>query len=183
VLLTRSPLVYPRRGLTARLACVKHAASVRPEPGSNSPQKPELTKNTNWHKQTPQHPQKGVMKKLSTLLSSQKTSAHQPATPSSETGSGQLSHDTQYETRPQPHALQTLEGSLAARGPLPVKTRRPPVRPARRRGESYTPPDPGFSPGGHLASGRPVLAAQRPRAQPRVPAGTGGKRGPGRLRR
>src|SRR5690606_31764394 len=39
VLLTRSPLVYPRRGLTARLACVKHAASVRPEPGSNSPTK------------------------------------------------------------------------------------------------------------------------------------------------
>ena len=39
VLLTRSPLVYPRRSLTARLACVKHAASVRPEPGSNSPKK------------------------------------------------------------------------------------------------------------------------------------------------
>ncbi len=27
------------KGLTARLACVKHAASVRPEPGSNSPLK------------------------------------------------------------------------------------------------------------------------------------------------
>ncbi len=39
VLLTRSPLVYPRKGLTVRLACVKHAASVHPEPGSNSPQK------------------------------------------------------------------------------------------------------------------------------------------------
>ena len=39
VLLTRSPLVYPRRGLTVRLAGVKHAASVRPEPGSNSPLK------------------------------------------------------------------------------------------------------------------------------------------------
>ena len=37
VLLTRSPLEYPQRGLSARLACVKHAASVRPEPGSNSP--------------------------------------------------------------------------------------------------------------------------------------------------
>ena len=37
VLLTRSPLITPRRGITARLACVKHAASVRPEPGSNSP--------------------------------------------------------------------------------------------------------------------------------------------------
>ena len=37
VLLTRSPLEYPRRSLSVRLACVKHAASVRPEPGSNSP--------------------------------------------------------------------------------------------------------------------------------------------------
>src|SRR6187549_462013 len=37
VLLTRSPLEYHRSGLSARLACVKHAASVRPEPGSNSP--------------------------------------------------------------------------------------------------------------------------------------------------
>ena len=27
------------KGLTVRLACVKHAASVRPEPGSNSPMK------------------------------------------------------------------------------------------------------------------------------------------------
>jgi hypothetical protein len=39
VLLTRSPLEYPRRGLSVRLACVKHAASVRPEPESNSPNK------------------------------------------------------------------------------------------------------------------------------------------------
>ena len=37
VLLTRSPLIPPRREFTVRLACVKHAASVRPEPGSNSP--------------------------------------------------------------------------------------------------------------------------------------------------
>ena len=37
VLLTRSPLIPTRRWFTARLACVKHAASVRPEPGSNSP--------------------------------------------------------------------------------------------------------------------------------------------------
>ena len=64
VLLTRSPLVYPRRGLTARLACVKHAASVRPEPGSNSPLKNETIptkQNTNKNnttssnKQPPQH--------------------------------------------------------------------------------------------------------------------------------
>ena len=35
-LLTRSPLSYPRRNNPVRLACVRHAASVRPEPGSNS---------------------------------------------------------------------------------------------------------------------------------------------------
>lgn len=39
VLLTRSPLITPKQAprITVRLACVKHAASVRPEPGSNSP--------------------------------------------------------------------------------------------------------------------------------------------------
>ena len=35
-LLTRSPLKYHRSNTSVRLACVRHAASVRPEPGSNS---------------------------------------------------------------------------------------------------------------------------------------------------
>ena len=39
-LLSRPPLVYHRSGLTARLACIRHAASVHPEPGSNSPSRP-----------------------------------------------------------------------------------------------------------------------------------------------
>ena len=38
MLLTRAPLYSPGRpGFRVRLACVKHAASVRSEPGSNSP--------------------------------------------------------------------------------------------------------------------------------------------------
>ena len=37
VLLTRSPLRNYRNNFSVRLACVRHAASVRPEPGSNSP--------------------------------------------------------------------------------------------------------------------------------------------------
>ena len=41
--------VPPERGLTVRLACVKHAASVRPEPGSNSP----LKKYRHNHNPTP----------------------------------------------------------------------------------------------------------------------------------
>ena len=39
MLLTRSPLSSGRSHLRARLACVKHAASVHSEPGSNSPLK------------------------------------------------------------------------------------------------------------------------------------------------
>ena len=41
VLLTRSPLIQPNKSqvFSVRLACVKHAASVRPEPESNSPLK------------------------------------------------------------------------------------------------------------------------------------------------
>src|SRR2546427_8568349 len=80
VLLTRSPLEYPRKGLSVRLACVKHAASVRPEPGSNSPNKTSeknLTKQTT----TPQHEESEHGKKTTktkppnTLLSSQTTLA------------------------------------------------------------------------------------------------------------
>ena len=35
-LLTRPPLTRPRRASSVRLECVMHAASVHPEPGSNS---------------------------------------------------------------------------------------------------------------------------------------------------
>ena len=55
MLLTRSPLVYPRKGLTVRLACVKHAASVRPEPGSNSPLK-NIGNRTTPQKKQPRKP-------------------------------------------------------------------------------------------------------------------------------
>src|SRR6202012_202106 len=44
VLLTRSPLEHPQRGLSVRLACFNHAASGRPEPGSNSQNKNPHTK-------------------------------------------------------------------------------------------------------------------------------------------
>ena len=37
VLLTRSPLSDARRHPAVRLACLRRAASVRSEPGSNSP--------------------------------------------------------------------------------------------------------------------------------------------------
>ena len=68
VILTRSPLIHPVQApsFSVRLACVKHAASVRPEPGSNSPLKnkkkdPNQKKtdknknNTNNTKQCSQH--------------------------------------------------------------------------------------------------------------------------------
>jgi hypothetical protein len=41
VLLTRPPLTEQKQASvrSARLACIRHAASVRPEPGSNSPKR------------------------------------------------------------------------------------------------------------------------------------------------
>src|SRR5919198_3456479 len=45
VLLTRAPLYSPScPGFRVRLACVRHAASVRSEPGSNSPSEPVFVK-------------------------------------------------------------------------------------------------------------------------------------------
>ena len=68
MLLTRSPLVYPRKGLTVRLACVKHAASVRPEPGSNSPlktfQHPPTTRPAGKHCQQKEDTDKQKQPKL-----------------------------------------------------------------------------------------------------------------------
>src|SRR5699024_11818093 len=51
VLLTRSPLIHQVQApsFSVRLACVKHAASVRPEPGSNSPYKAINTTHTTQH--------------------------------------------------------------------------------------------------------------------------------------
>src|SRR4051795_10753763 len=53
------------KGLSARLACVKHAASVRPEPGSNSPTKTMENHPSNKQSccQNPSHPQKETTKK------------------------------------------------------------------------------------------------------------------------
>jgi hypothetical protein len=72
------------KGLSARLACVKHAASVRPEPGSNSPTKTLKSDPDNQRKlpKTPQPPPNAEARaKLgtglsNTLLSSQETNAH-----------------------------------------------------------------------------------------------------------
>ena len=55
MLLTRSPLIQPNKSqvFSVRLACVKHAASVRPEPGSNSPNK---NTNVKAQKNQPENP-------------------------------------------------------------------------------------------------------------------------------
>src|SRR4051794_31135887 len=79
VLLTRSPLEHPRRGLSARLACVKHAASVRPEPGSNSPtrhnRQPTTTPPT-----TPQHKPHNNAESITAPQKAQQTRSPKPKT-------------------------------------------------------------------------------------------------------
>lgn len=69
MLLTRSPLEYPQQaaGLSVRLACVKHAASVRPEPGSNSPQKNFSTKAKKSGREKPKPTKNQHHRKTTTL--------------------------------------------------------------------------------------------------------------------
>src|SRR6202007_2140307 len=80
----------PKKGLSVRLACVKHAASVRPEPGSNSPNKNHSEKPDKVTKRdkktTPNHGDGQMRQKTNnkqkppnTLLSSQTT--HPPTAP------------------------------------------------------------------------------------------------------
>lgn len=80
VLLTRSPLVYSRRSLTARLACVKHAASVRPEPGSNSPLKTTPTRPTKAGRMEKEMPDKTILTIVRIIVLPKKplTSPHSP---------------------------------------------------------------------------------------------------------
>jgi hypothetical protein len=134
VLLTRSPLVYPQKGLTARLACVKHAASVRPEPGSNSPTKTGSTKTTsttpqprgrdhttrahqNWH-----HTTSSTKNKLDTLLSSQKTPAHHPPTDETISGTGRRA--------PQEASTRTTSGATTTPYATPTPGTTPKTRTA-----------------------------------------------------
>ena len=72
MLLTRSPLTHHRSDEPVRLACVKHAASVRPEPGSNSPKKPGKSKNPDPTKHV-EPTKQTALTATNTLLSSQKT--------------------------------------------------------------------------------------------------------------
>ena len=80
MLLTRSPLSPKTQALLdpVRLACVKHAASVHPEPGSNSPTK---TKNIGSSQKTIQQKQTPTIKKQNVPKSSaskkQKTEKNQ----------------------------------------------------------------------------------------------------------
>ena len=61
VLHTRSPLIQEQAPFIVRLACVKHAASVRPEPGSNSPLK------------THNHPEGAISQRQKSQITSIKT--------------------------------------------------------------------------------------------------------------
>ena len=106
MLLTRSPLSpHNHKGHAdpVRLACVKHAASVRPEPGSNSPNKKQKTIicSENNHPTTGQPiPTKKTQKtktsinKTNTLSSSQTTPPHAHNPKQKATNAGQSPQTT-----------------------------------------------------------------------------------------
>jgi hypothetical protein len=147
VLLTRSPLVYPRKGLTVRLACVKHAASVRPEPESNSPNKNSSRKHLiqttsqNWQKTTtPPKREKekhgknknNKQKPPNTLLSSQ-TTHPQNEQPCHCTPHGQRRQTPSASVKPGPWATWNRLRLLARESQPGFDNRRSPRRRVRFR--------------------------------------------------
>src|SRR3954447_20221329 len=84
----RSPTCYSPvrhsctpKGLTVRLACVKHAASVRPEPESNSPNKNQRLKQSDPNNQSKlakkqPHPPNGKTRGAAKQKQQTKTTKH-----------------------------------------------------------------------------------------------------------
>ena len=96
-------------GLSVRLACVKHAASVHPEPGSNSPQKgqnqavksPNPTKKQNkkqFQAPTRQNPKPKNMNKKSCIH------RHTPTTP----------QNTEHSQHTSKHTTKKTTGTLSS---------------------------------------------------------------------
>ena len=138
-----------KSGLSARLACVKHAASVRPEPGSNSPTK--TCQKTNPGKQTtfakgisPRQPKAAPTRTKSNwhwLLQHPvefSNNKHTPAT-------------TPHQERPQTGATSSSYSN--GRGPVKFAFRAPFVAPTRHL--------PGISPGAACGGGKPASSSAR----------------------
>ena len=105
VLLTRSPLIQNQQAgpFTVRLACVKHAASVRPEPGSNSPNKTNKIQAPTNHKQAASQNPKSVQQ-------SRKPDQAQP-------NPKPRSQANQNKTNPKNHTQQTKVHHAQPPGP------------------------------------------------------------------
>ena len=122
MLLTRSPL-SPRMQAPldpVRLACVKHAASVHPEPGSNSPTK---TKNIGSSQKTIQQKQTPTIKKQNVPKSS--------ASKKQKTEKNQNTHQNQQapqfnptQTKQKKHTIENTNNQTTNQPNWPVRIRR-----------------------------------------------------------
>ena len=147
MLLTRSPLSPKTQAPLdpVRLACVKHAASVHPEPGSNSPTK---TKNIGSSQKTIQQKQTPTIKKQNVPKSSaskkQKTEKTKTPTKTSRHPSSiphKQNKKTHYREHKQPNHKPT---KLASQDSSRAKNKRresfsPAGLCARQRIQSYRP--------------------------------------------
>ena len=108
MLLTRSPLIQNQQAdpFTVRLACVKHAASVRPEPGSNSPNK------TNKNKPQPTTNYSQPEPTVSTTVQKTRPGPTQPHNKEGQANQNktkpQKPHTTKIMRSPQGHGIKNM---------------------------------------------------------------------------
>ena len=121
MLLTRSPL-SPRMQAPldpVRLACVKHAASVHPEPGSNSPTK---TKNIGSSQKTIQQKQTPTIKKQNVPKSS---ASKKQKTEKTKTPNQTARHPSQSHTnKTKKHTIENTNNQTTNQPNWPVRIRR-----------------------------------------------------------
>src|SRR5690606_18267982 len=199
VLLTRSPLEYPRRGLSARLACVKHAASVRPEPGSNSPTK---THKTIPAKQTilPEPktiPAPGHQITPCRDIKKQTHTPDQPKPPDQSRGHFNATHAAPPRQLREPTGVMSSGVGETERYPMPAGAANPgvpsvtlastaSVPPRFPRGRSARRPEVSGAPAGRSIRRRPVSRSARstgPRGNAPRPSGAGAEDAPGEIAR
>src|SRR5690348_3501184 len=106
----RSPTCYSPvrhsstpKGLSVRLACVKHAASVRPEPGSNSP-----------NKNSPPHRQERIrIRKIRSQTKDTKTGIQKTSCPQT----GKCGHNKKQQTKTTKHTIEFSNNTAVFRQP------------------------------------------------------------------
>ena len=124
--------MYPRRGLTAQLACVKHAASVHSEPGSNSPVEngDRLTRRLDGHFELGARSLFELMVSVASTIARRMTEVRQFLDPVFKEPAPELGSSSYVQPATlSSHSDSSVRGWIQPDGSATIRKVRPPVNP------------------------------------------------------